>query len=440
MEADKPESPGTAPAGVPGPVAACAPDPDAPGSVAPGSAAAPAADAAAPVAGAPVAGAPDLPDPDPDFDPEIEALLPAEPSSPTQGQSQGQAQGAPQKRGLIARRGAEWALVVLLFVLLGVAFVVSFALGKYALTLDDTLQIIGHYLFGTTGTYASSSETVFVQVRLPRLVTCVCAGAALAVSGAVYQGIFKNPMVSPDLLGASSGSAFGACVGILLGSSYTQIHISAFLVGLLAVGLTMSVSAAVSRGQNNTITMILTGMVVTALFNAGVSIAKTLANPDTQLGEITFWLMGSMTHMSTANLPILIVPVLIGLVPIILLRYRLNVLSFGDEEAKTLGLNVTALRLVFIVCSTLVTSATVACCGMVGWIGLVIPHLLRIVLGPDYRLLIPASIAGGALFLLLVDNITRIFFQVEISIGILTALVGAPFFLVLLLKGRKGWV
>ncbi len=344
------------------------------------------------------------------------------------------------KQGLIRGRGMAWAIVALLFVLLVVCFFGSFAFGKYSLSLDETFQIISHCLFGTEATYPNSSQTVFLQIRLPRLVTCIMAGAALAVSGAVYQAIFKNPMVSPDLLGASSGSALGACAGILMGLSFAKIHLVAFACGLLAVGLTMSISSAVSRKQNSIITIILTGMVVSALFEAGVSISQTLADPDTELATITFWLMGSMTKLTFANLPILIIPVCIGLVPIMLLRYRLNVLSFGDEEAKTLGLNVRALRLVFILSSTLVTSATVACCGMVGWIGLVIPHLLRIVLGPDYRLLVPASIAGGALFLLLVDNITRVFCQVEISIGILTALVGAPFFLVLLLRGRKGWV
>ncbi len=361
---------------------------------------------------------------------DLEALIPDDVQRP----------GSGKKRGLIKGRGLAWAIVVLLFVLLAVCFFGSFAFGKYSLSLDETFQIISHMLFGTEATYPKSSETVFLQIRLPRLVTCVLAGAALSVSGAVYQGIFKNPMVSPDLLGASSGSALGACAGILMGFSFAKIHIVAFLCGLLAVGLTMSISSAVSRKQNSVITIILTGMVVSALFQAGVSIAQTIADPDTDLATITFWLMGSMTKLTFANLPILIIPVCIGLVPIMLLRYRLNILSFGDEEAKTLGLNVRALRLVFILSSTLITSATVACCGMVGWIGLVIPHLLRIVLGPDYRLLVPASIAGGGLFLVLVDNITRVLCQVEISIGILTALVGAPFFLILLLKGRKGWV
>lgn len=385
----------------------------------------PAATGLSPDSGTPAAPAPG-PASAPAPDPEIEAILASE---------------APRgKHGLLRGRGAERAAVALLYVLLAAAFLGSFAMGKYALSLHDTLQVIAHLLFGTQGTYAPAAETVFLQVRLPRIVTCVFAGAALAVSGAVYQGIFKNPMVSPDLLGASSGSAFGACVGILLGLAYSQIQAVAFVLGLAAVGLTVAVSQAVTRGRGSgTVTMILTGMVVTALFNAGVGICKLLADADTQLGEITFWLMGSMTHVGFSDIPRLVLPIVAGTVPLVLLRYRLNVLSFGDEEARTLGLNVPLLRGVFIVCSTLVTSATVACCGMVGWIGLVIPHLLRLLLGPDYRLLVPASIAGGGLFLLLVDNITRIFFQVEVSIGILTALVGAPFFLVLLVKGRRGW-
>lgn len=331
-------------------------------------------------------------------------------------------------------------LVWVLFFLLIACTLLSFTMGKYALTLHDTLGILSHHLFGTAVNYPDSSETVFLQVRLPRLLSCVFVGAALSVAGAVYQGIFKNPMVSPDLLGASSGGAFGACCGILLGFSYLNMHITAFLMGLMAVGITYAISTIVSRNQDATITLVLTGMVVTALFNAGVSIAKTLANPDRELAEITFWLLGSMTRLNLDTLPILLIPVTIGLIPILLLRYRLNVLSFGEEEAKTLGLNVRALRLIFIVCSTLITSAAVATCGMVGWIGLVIPHLMRMLVGPDYRMLLPASLFGGALFLLMVDNITRVFFQVEVSIGILTALVGAPFFLILLARGRRGWV
>lgn len=332
------------------------------------------------------------------------------------------------------------AIVAGLAVALVFCFFLSFTQGKYPLTLSETLQIIKHFLFGAPAEYEHASETVFLRVRLPRLCACIFVGAALAVAGAVYQGIFKNPMASPDLLGASSGASLGACCAILLGTSALTMHLSAFLAGLLAVGLTFFISSVVDHRSGQTLTLVLAGMVVSSLLNAGVSITKTLADTDDKLGEITFWLMGSMTHMTLETIPVLILPILLGLIPVLLLRYRLNVLSFGDSEAKTLGLNVTALRAVFIICSTLLTSASVAACGMVGWIGLLIPHLMRMCMGPNYRHLIPASMLAGALFLLMVDNLTRIFCQVEIAIGILTALIGAPFFLLLLAKGRKGWL
>lgn len=340
--------------------------------------------------------------------------------------------GRGKKRGM--------AMIAALACLLGAAFLISFTQGKYPLTLDETLHIISHYLFGGEAAYAHASETVFLRVRLPRLCACVFVGAALSAAGAVYQGIFRNPMASPDLLGASSGASLGACCAILVGAPALAMHMTAFAMGLAAVGLTFLVSRLVDRRGNQTLTLVLTGMVVSSLLNAGVSITKTLADTDDKLGEITFWLMGSMTHMTLDTLPVLILPILLGLIPIVLLRYKLNVLSFGDDEARTMGLNAPALRGVLIVCSTLLTSASVAACGMVGWVGLLIPHLIRMIVGPDYRYLIPGSMLAGALFLLLVDNISRVFCQVEISIGILTALIGAPFFLILLARGRKGWL
>lgn len=338
------------------------------------------------------------------------------------------------------KQGRKRTMLAALAAALVFFFLLSFTQGKYPLTLSETMQIIRHFLLGAPAEYSHASETVFLRVRLPRLCACIFVGAALAVAGAVYQGIFKNPMASPDLLGASSGASFGACCAILLGTSALTMHLAAFFAGLLAVGLTFFISSVVDRRSGQTLTLVLAGMVVSSLLNAGVSITKTLADTDDKLGEITFWLMGSMTHMTLETVPVLILPILLGLIPILLLRYRLNVLSFGDSEARTLGVNVTVLRVVFITCSTLLTSASVAACGMVGWIGLLIPHLMRMCLGPNYRYLIPASMFSGALFLLLVDNLTRIFCQVEIAIGILTALIGAPFFLLLLARGRKGWL
>lgn len=338
-----------------------------------------------------------------------------------------------------ARRRRLRLMLTGLFVAMVAIFLISMTQGIYPLSLHEIFQIIGS-LLGLSTEYTHNGWVAFMNVRLPRLTACIFVGAALSVSGAAYQGIFHNPMVSPDLLGASSGAAFGACVSILLSASILVQQLSAFVCGIAAVVLTLAISSIVSRRENNTTTLVLTGMVVSSLFSAGVSITKLLADTDSQLGEITFWLMGSMASIKLSALPILIVPVIISLVPLLLLSYRLNPLSFGDEEARTLGVNVKAVRLVMIGCATLATSASVAGCGMVGWIGLVIPHLMRFLVGPDYKYLLPASAMGGAIFLMLVDNITRIFFTVEVSIGILTALIGAPFFLILLVRGRESWL
>lgn len=336
------------------------------------------------------------------------------------------------------KKGRFWFVVLLCALIVG--FVVSLTLGKYPVTLKDIPAVFSHLVFGTEATYEHAVETALYKVRLPRLLCCVFAGVALSVSGGAYQGVFRNPMVSPDLLGASSGAAFGACCAILISASTLVMHITAFAFGVGAVALTYVVSSAISRKTRSTITLVLTGMVVSALFNAGVSITKTLADTDDKLGEITFWLMGSMTHMRPDTILILIIPVLVGVIPLLAFSYRLNLLSFGDEEARTMGVNVKAMRLLFIFCATLATSASVAACGMVGWIGLVIPHFMRLLVGPDYHRLLPATALAGGLFLLLVDNITRIFFQVEVAIGILTAIIGAPVFLVLLVQRRDGWL
>ncbi len=330
-------------------------------------------------------------------------------------------------------------LLFAMLALLLVVFLVSMTQGIYPLSLREIFQIIGSF-FGMDTEFTHNGYVAFMNVRLPRLTACIFVGTALAVSGATYQGVFHNPMVSPDLLGATSGAAFGACTSILISAPLLVQQASAFLFGVAAVALTLAISSIVSRRENGTTTLVLTGMVVSSLFSAGVSITKLLADTDNQLGEITFWLMGSMASIKLKSLPVLIIPVLISVIPLLLLSYRLNVISFGDEEARMMGVNVRRVRLVTIVCATLATSASVAACGMVGWIGLVIPHLMRFVGGPDYRYLLPASALGGAIFLMLVDNITRVFFSVEVSIGILTAIIGAPFFLILLVKGRDSWL
>lgn len=332
-------------------------------------------------------------------------------------------------------------LITVLAILLVLFVIFSMCAGMYKMTPGEVVGAVLHHFFNIElAGYEAIHETVIINVRFPRVIAATVIGMALAGAGSSYQGLFRNPMVSPDLLGASSGAAFGAAISLLLDAPLWSVQICSFACGLLAVALAYSISSIVSRGDNVVLSLVLTGMVVSAMFSAFVSIVKYVADPDTKLPSITYWLMGGLQGMQVKDLPWLIVPFIIGVIPMILFRYRLNLLSFGEEEAKALGVNTRLIRGIYITCATLVTSASVAAAGMIGWVGLVIPHLTRFIVGPNYRHLMPASILVGGVFLLLVDNITRVFFLVEVPLGILTALVGAPFFLFLLAKGRKGWV
>jgi iron complex transport system permease protein len=242
--------------------------------------------------------------------------------------------------------------------------------------------------------------------------------------------------VSPDILGATAGAGFGAALAILFSWSLTMIQVSSFIFGLFAVFLTYFIS---SKMKNNQIlVLVLTGVLIGTLFSSFISLIKYIADPFDKLPAITFWLMGSLATVRTADIYIVIIPVLIGILPLYLLRWRLNVLSFGDEEAKAMGINTDAIRVVIIICSTLVTASAVCISGVIGWVGLVIPHLARAVVGPDYNKLLPASILLGSSYLLLVDTIARVVTYIEIPLGILTSLIGAPFFIYLLNKSRWG--
>jgi iron complex transport system permease protein len=330
-------------------------------------------------------------------------------------------------------------IVPVLGVLLIAAFLFSFTIGRYSIPLPQLLQIIWGKTFGLAKSWPVTVETVLFNVRMPRILCAVMVGAALAGSGASYQGIFKNPMVSPDILGASAGAGFGASLAILLSFNIIGIELMSFCFGIGAVLLTYILSSIVGRHSNAVLLLVLTGMVVTSLFNAFTSIVKYVADPNNKLPEITFWLMGGLSSITPREVWMILFPFIIGVVPLVLLRWKLNVLSFGEEEAKALGLNTRRVRYVIIIASTLLTSSAVAIAGMVGWVGLIIPHLARLVAGPNYKRLLPASLLIGATFLLLVDDVARTLFTMEIPLGILTAIIGAPFFLYLLLKGRHGW-
>jgi iron complex transport system permease protein len=263
-------------------------------------------------------------------------------------------------------------------------------------------------------------------------------GAALAAAGASYQVLFRNPLVSPDILGVSSGAALGAVCGIFLSMPILAIQGFAFAGGLGAVALVIMVSQAV-RGVDQTLVLVLTGVVMGALAGAATSLLKVMADPYDQLPAITFWLLGSLASTTQLDLGPVLPAVLVGLVPLILLRWRINLLSLGDDEARALGVDAPRLRLLVIAAATLITASVVAIAGVVGWVGLVIPHIARMLVGPSFATLLPVAAILGAGYLLLVDTLCRTLGTIEIPLGILTAVLGAPFFLYLLARGRRGW-
>ena len=324
------------------------------------------------------------------------------------------------------------------FIILIAAFIVVFlgsiVIGRYSISLDDFFKIIFSKLPFTDipVTWDLSAEKVLFEIRLPRIICAIFIGAALSLAGVCYQGMFRNPMVSPDILGASTGAGFGAAIAILLGAGYFLISTSAFVFGIAAVALAYVVSRF---GKTNaTLAMILGGMVVSSLFSAGTSFIKLVADTEEQLPAITYWLMGMLSSIKVKDLVVLI-PIVAGMIPLFILSWRLNLLTVEENTSKSVGINITALRLIVIVCATLLTAASVSVSGMIGWIGLVIPHFCRIIFGYDYRRLVPATVLFGATFLLFVDDIARNVSTSEIPLGILTSFVGAPLFLYLLFTG-----
>ncbi len=321
-----------------------------------------------------------------------------------------------------------------LSVLLLAAFLISFALGKYPVPLTDLPKVILSKIFAVEKTWSDAAEAVILQIRLPRVLAAMMIGAALSGAGVAYQSLFQNPMVSPDVLGASAGAGFGAAMGITLSLGFMGITLAAFLFGIAAVAVAYFISIRIK--QDPAFGMVLAGIMVGSLFTSGISYLKLIADPNDMLPAITYWLMGSLASIRNQDIRFAAVPMLVGLVPLLLLRWRLNVLTMGEEEARSLGIHTGRLRLAVVCCATIATSAGVAISGMIGWVGLVIPHLARHLIGSDNRVLVPASMLLGGSFLLAVDTLARMITTSEIPLGILTSFVGAPFFLFLMLRGR----
>lgn len=281
-------------------------------------------------------------------------------------------------------------------------------------------------------------ETVLLQIRGPRIIAAMTIGAALAASGAAYQGIFRNPLVSPDILGVSAGAALGATIALFFSLNLAAIQAFAFVGGLAAVALVYYVGTAV-RGHDPTLALILSGIVIGTLLGAFLALLKYLADPYNQLPAITYWLLGSLALMAPADLKYLLPAVLLGLLPMVLLRWRMNLLSLPDDEARALGVHTARLRLAMICAATLMTAASVAVSGIIGWIGLLVPHAARMLVGPEFARMLPLCMLIGACYLLGVDTLARTLVDIEIPPGILTALIGTPFFIWLLAATRRGW-
>jgi len=317
------------------------------------------------------------------------------------------------------------------------AFLISFPLGRYGISPGELVTVLLAKILPIPHTWSETVDTVIFQIRLPRILTAMMIGAGLSVAGAAYQGMFKNPLVSPDILGASAGAGFGAALGIYFSFGVIGIQVMSFVFGLIAVSLTYLVGGKIRHDPM--LALILAGILIGTIFSSSTSLLKFMADPYDKLPAITYWLMGSLASISPKDILFAIGPMVLGLFPLYLIRWRLNVLSMGEEEAKALGLETGRLRVLVILCSTLVTSAAVSISGVIGWVGLVIPHLTRMIVGPNYRELIPASILLGSTYLLVVDDAARLLSSVEIPLGILTSVIGAPFFLYLILRSKGGW-
>lgn len=327
-----------------------------------------------------------------------------------------------------------FALIILL-VMLSIA---SFTFGKYNISVSQLIMIFYHKVFEMKITWSKTVDLVIFHIRMPRIIAAVLIGSVLALSGITFQGIFKNPLVATDILGASAGAGFGASFAIFLKFSIIYIQLTAFVFGIAAVLITYAISKVAGKGTNITLVLILSGMVIAEFFTACVSLIQYLADPANALQqEIVFWLMGGLGTLTLKDISIAFVPMVAGMILMLLLRYRLNVISFGDEEAKALGVEVEILRLILILGATMITSASVAIGGIISWVGLIIPNIARLIFGSNFKTLVPASMLMGGIFMLIVDDVARSAFDLDIPVGILTALIGAPVFAYVLLKEKN---
>ena len=326
------------------------------------------------------------------------------------------------------RAASYWVSTIVLLGLVAAAF----AVGRYPVSLNELVAVLAGQ------PVAANVETVVLQVRGPRVLAALLVGAALAAAGTAYQGMFRNPLVSPDILGVSTGAALGAVLAIFLSFNVFFTQMLAFAGGLAAVGLVYGVGSRL-RGHDPLLALVLTGVVIGTLLGSVIALLKYLADPYNQLPAITFWLLGSLASIAPKDLLVTAPLALAGLVPMLLLRWRMNLLALPDDEARALGVDTRRLRTLVVACATLMTASVVAISGIIGWVGLLIPHAARLLVGPDFGRLLPLAMLMGAAFMLAVDTLCRTLAAIEVPPGVLTALIGTPFFLWLFALARRTW-
>ena len=344
--------------------------------------------------------------------------------------------GQPHRRGgnPFMGIGGYMLLIIVLVMVLVFGSIVSLCLGQYSISLDQARGIVLSTFMDVEKTWNSQAEGVIYTLRLPRILGALLVGGALALAGSSFQGVFKNPLVSPDLLGVSSGACVGASIGILLHLSSVEVQLLAFVLGLVTVFCTVSIPKLLRN--SSMAMMVLAGVIMSGVMASLLGMIKYLADPETELAAITYWQLGSLSKVTVADLSS-IAPIIVLAASIVLaIRWRINILSLGDNEARTLGVNTRRTRGVVILCSTLLTASSVCVCGTIGWVGLVIPHVSRMLVGPDNVRSMPVCVLLGAAFMLLIDTIARVLTSMDLPLGMLIGLVGAPFFLFVLVKQR----
>lgn len=325
-------------------------------------------------------------------------------------------------------------LITLLAVLLAVVFFIALCAGRYSIRVTEVVRILASSVFDVTQTWDDKAYGVIFTLRLPRTIGAVLVGAALSLAGAAYQGVFKNPLVSPDLLGVSSGACVGAAIAILLGMNSLGVQTLAFAVGIGAVTLTMLIPRLFR--SSSMMMLVLSGVIVRGMMDSVVGIIKYIADPETQLADITYWTLGSLVKVLSSDLFAIAPVIAAGCLMVLLLSWRINILSLGEQEARALGVHVGFVRGVVILCSTLLTASAVCVCGTIGWVGLVIPHLSRITIGQDNTKSIPVSLLMGAIFMVAIDTLARVLTSLELPLSILTGIIGAPFYFMVLAGQR----